>query len=377
MHNQRLHFVLQTAGVLLILFILTLMIIYAQGVIIPLYFSLLIAILLSRIVSFLENRLGFHRVLAILVTELFAFSLILLILFGIGYQLGRFASDWEAIQNNILQHFHHIQEWVADQFSVSMADQTSYMKQAADTTMSRSGEMITRTLGSITDVLFNLFLLPVLVFLFLFYRNLLMHFVRDVFAPKHLAMVNDTLSSISSVIRSYLAGLLIEIAVVAVLDAGGLLLLGVEYAVLLGLIAAVLNLIPYIGSIIAGILAVLVTLSTSDEMSKVLGVLVVFSIVQFIDNNILMPRIVGGKVKINALVSIVGVIAGGVLAGVPGMFLSIPTIAILKVIFDHSVGMKPWGMLLSDEETPPPPVKTRNLIEVFGRMTSRHETPPE
>jgi predicted PurR-regulated permease PerM len=81
----------------------------------------------------------------------------------------------------------------------------------------------------------------------------------------------------------------------------------------------------------------------------VITVLGVIAVVQFIDNNILMPRIVGSKVKINALFSILGVLMGGAIAGISGMFLSLPIIAVLKIIFDRSAQFKQWGVLLGDE----------------------------
>jgi hypothetical protein len=92
------------------------------------------------------------------------------------------------------------------------------------------------------------------------------------------------------------------------------------------------------------------TLTASQETWPIFVVLITIAVVQFLDNNILMPRIVGSKVKINALASIVGVIVGGSMAGVSGMFLSLPIIAVLKIIFDRSENFKQWGVLFGDEK---------------------------
>jgi len=107
--------------------------------------------------------------------------------------------------------------------------------------------------------------------------------------------------------------------------------------------------IPYIGGIIAIALPVLMATVTKDGFSTQLGILIAYAIIQFIDNNILVPRIVSSKVQINALFSILVVLLGGALWGVAGMFLSIPAVAILKIIFDRIDDMKPWGKLLGDE----------------------------
>ena len=149
-------------------------------------------------------------------------------------------------------------------------------------------------------------------------------------------------------IQSYLIGLIIEIALVAILDTVGLLLLGIEYAVVIGILGALLNLIPYIGSMIAVAIPMMIALVTKDSAWSAVYVLLLYYTVQLIDNNFFVPKIVASKVRINALVSIFAVLAGGALWGVPGMFLSIPLVAIIKVICDHIEPLKPIGFLLGD-----------------------------
>jgi predicted PurR-regulated permease PerM len=163
------------------------------------------------------------------------------------------------------------------------------------------------------------------------------------------------------IVKSYLFGLLIQIAYVTVLLGGALLLFGIKHALLIGVLFAVLNLIPYIGALIGNIVGVLLTLTSSQEVGPILTVLITIAVVQFLDNNILMPRIVGSKVRINALASIVAVIAGGTLAGISGMFLSLPLLAILKIIFDRSNHLKQWGILFGDERPDASPFSFRRF----------------
>jgi predicted PurR-regulated permease PerM len=125
--------------------------------------------------------------------------------------------------------------------------------------------------------------------------------------------------------------------------------LGIKHAILIGVIFALLNLIPYVGALIGNLIGVFLTLTSSQELLPILTVLGVIAVVQFLDNNILMPRIVGSKVKINAFAAILGVFIAGTLAGVSGMFLALPMVAVLKIIFDRSEMFKPWGILLGDE----------------------------
>jgi len=315
-----------------------------------------------------------HTVVAIVLTELLAFSALLILFTAIVYQTGRFASDWEAIRMNVLHHLLTVQEWIVERFHISYAEQHDYLKIATNKTFDNGGWLIASTIGSVGNTLFNLFLIPVYVFLFLVYHQHLKNFWLSLFGPEHELAVREAMSSVRSIIQSYLSGLMIEMMVVAGLNATGLFLLGVNYAIFLGLLSAVLNLIPYIGTMIAGLLGVIVTLSSTDQLSKVVGVILVFWVVQLIDNNLLMPRIVGRKVKINALISILAVLIGGSLAGVSGMFLSIPTVAILKVIFDHADGLKPWGLLLGVEEQVERPVK-KTIIQYILSSTWHPATP--
>jgi len=120
-------------------------------------------------------------------------------------------------------------------------------------------------------------------------------------------------------------GFLVEMAIVAIINSLGFILFGIKYAIFLGLLAALLNLIPYIGMLIASVFCALATLGNSNNISDVIAVVVILTVVQFFDNNLIMPKVVSSKVKINALITILGVLAGRLVAGVSGMFLSIPT----------------------------------------------------
>jgi len=151
-----------------------------------------------------------------------------------------------------------------------------------------------------------------------------------------------------SVIQLYLVGLVIDAVLVAILYIAALLILGIDYAILLGIIGALLNIIPYIGGIVAVALPMMVAIATKSSGWYAIYVLIIYYIIQLIDNNYIVPKIVASKVKINALFSIIVVIAGNALWGIPGMFLSIPLLAIIKLIFDNIESLKPWGFLLGD-----------------------------
>lgn len=154
--------------------------------------------------------------------------------------------------------------------------------------------------------------------------------------------------------QSYIQGLMIETIIVAILNSVALLIIGVEYAILLGVIGALLNLIPYIGGLIAIALPVIMSLVTSDTagFSTPLTIIGAYMLIQFIDNNIIVPKVVSSKVEVNALISIIIVLCGGALWGVSGIFLSIPFVAIMKIIFDRIEELQPWGLVLGTKMNP-------------------------
>jgi predicted PurR-regulated permease PerM len=203
------------------------------------------------------------------------------------------------------------------------------------------------------------FLVPIYVFMILFYQPLLMDFIHKVFGKRHRRKVGVIAVQIKTVIQRYLNGLLIEAVIVGVLGAAALLILGIEYAILLGILGAVLNVIPYIGGIVAAALPMMVALATKSPWFA-LYVLIIHIVIQIIDNNVIVPIIVASKVKINALFSVVVVIAGSAFWGLPGMFLSIPLLAIVKLVCDHIDPLKPWGFLLGD--TLPPILKIKPIL---------------
>src|SRR5690606_24832423 len=202
-----------------------------------------------------------------------------------------------------------------------------------------------------TESLSYVIFLPVYTFLLLFYKDLIKRFFISAFKDTNQNDVSAVLYEASTIGRQYILGLFIDMTIVFTLNCIGFIILGIQYAVFLALVAAILNLVPYIGMLIANIFCMLITLVTSENLSDVVWVAAVLAAVQFIDNNFLMPLIVGNKVRINALVTILGVVVGGTLCGIGGMFLAIPAIAFLKVVFDHVPNLKHWGLILGDDDT--------------------------
>ena len=320
-----------------------------RDVLTPVVFSLVFAILLNPAINFLCAR-GLNRPLSILIVLAVSFLAVLALLYFIGIQLSMFADTFPQFKQNFESMFNDILNWVSRTFNVARPQIDQWVNNVKKDSMGNGTAVIGQTLGSITGVLAMLFLMPVYMFTILFYKPLLLQFVASLFDKRQHAVVAEVLQETKVLIQSYLAGLLIEMVIVAVMNAGGLLIIGVKYAILLGILGALLNLIPYIGGIIAIALPVIIALATGNP-NQAIWVVALYLFNQFIDNNIVVPRIVASKVKINAFISILVVFIGGALWGISGMFLSIPITAIAKVIFDRIDGLQPFGLLLGDNQT--------------------------
>lgn len=342
-------FFIRLAAILVCLIGIYVIFYFGRDIIFPILLSLLFAIILRPVVTFLIKRLRFPYFIAVI----FAIVLFVLLFLGIFYfislQISDMANDWEKIKDNFYYHIEHFQQIIRDNFHISNIEQREIIDNAAKNSLKSSSGIVGSTLNSFSDILLNLTLIPIYTFLFLLYQNHFITFFTKLYQPQYHKKLQEILFEIKSAVQSYVVGLLFEMVAVSVLTTFGLYLIGVEYCILLGIITGILNLVPYIGILFAGMLSIVVSLSGSTDLSIILGVIVVNLVVQFIDNNILVPMFVNSKVQINAFVSIVGIIIGNILGGITGMFLAIPIIAIIKVIFDRIDYLEPWGYLLGDD----------------------------
>jgi len=356
------------------LFLIGVLIIVGKGVIAPLLMAFFISILLIPVFRFFR-RLKLPEALAIALCLLTVIIVIGLLVWFLSSQVSILLNDFPEIKKNVLLHLQTLSEWVNRKTNFSTERQVTLINEQSNKLLNYAGGMLSGAAASLTSILIFFGLLPIYLFLILYYRNLLLRFVFQWFPQDEHKNVEEVVRETQVIIKSYLVGLLIQITYITILLGGLLFLFGIKHALLIGVIFAFLNLIPYVGALIGNIIGVLLTLTSSQEIWPIFVVLITIAVVQFLDNNILMPRIVGSKVKINALASIVGVIVAGSLAGIPGMFLSLPVIAVLKIIFDRTEDFKKWGVLFGDERPKHSPVAFPAL-RLRSRSIDKHPHKP-
>ncbi|MDV3877455.1 AI-2E family transporter [Elizabethkingia anophelis] len=342
-------FYLKLASVLISIMILGYLAIQGQDLIIPMVMGLLFAILLVPVCNFLEKKLRFNRSISAIVVSVLGLALIGFILYLIGLQTTSFSEDWPAFQKQITAAFDSIQDWIADKFGVQKHKQLTYINNLAQKSLSTGTVIVEKMLKSITYILMLIGLTFLFTLFILIYRRQLVRFIIMCFADKHKAVVMDIVNSIQYMVKKYLIGLIIQMVLVTILSFIAYTIIGIKYNFLLAIITGIFNVLPYLGILIATVLGIFVTFATSSA-ANVLWVLVGMVAVHAVDGNIIMPKIVGSQVKLNSLIVIIGLIVGESIWGVMGMFLTIPIMAIAKIIFDRVEDLKPWGYLMGDDD---------------------------
>ncbi len=319
-----------------------------DGVLLPILFSALFAFLLVPITRRLEGW-KWPRWLAIMVSILLLAAVLTGIVWVLTSQLVSLSKDWEHIQERLLVQYDTLSSSLAQQFKLQLPDKSALLRQTLAGLRERGTGIANSAASTTSSVLEVLSLVPIYIFCFLYYRDHFQQFLyRLTVDASQRSVVMTVIHKIEEVTQNYLLGLLTVIFIVALLNITGLLLLDVKYALFFGAFASILTIIPFIGMIIGATLPAVYTLVETGSPWQALGVVGVFVFVQFLEGNFITPTITGSKVSINALAAIVGLILGGELWGLPGMILSIPLVAVLKVVFDAIPGMEPYGFLLGD-----------------------------
>jgi|SRR6218665_330490 len=351
-------FYTRLAHVLVSMICLFYLAIIGQTVLAPLLFALLFGLLLLPFANMLEKRFKMSRSLSSIIVLLSLIVVISALVTLLLDQLSALTNDLPAFKQQLLVATDAIQDWISRTFHIDNTQQLSYIDSAATDALSTGTTLIGHTLLSVSSLMLFLVFTFLYTFFILLHRKLLLRFIISLFNDEHTIIVYDAVNQIRYIVKKYIAGLFIQMLVVSILACTAFEIIGIKYAFLLGLITGIFNVIPYVGIFSALLLSTLITFATMGT-TDVLLVLITVIVIHLIDANYVMPKIVGSKVKINPLAALLGLVVGEMVWGISGMFLSIPVIAVFKVIFDRVEGLKPWGMVLGDEDNPQP---VKNVI---------------
>ena len=351
MKNIILPFYAKLALVLFSVICLGYIAIIGQTLLAPLLTSFLLSLLLLPLANFLERKLRFKRSIASIISVVLMIAFISSVMYFLANQMTDLWQDWPLLKKQAENSFHDLQVWISNTFHINTKNQIDYLKESTASAVATSATVLGATLLTVSSTLLFLSFLLLFTFFILNYRRILFRFLTSVFDEQHKEKVGDIVSRIQYIIKKYITGLFLQMVIVTLIMILVLWVLGIKYFVLLGLISGIFNIIPYIGIFTALLISSLITFATAGA-AKMLLVIIAFVAVHAVDGNVLMPLVVGSKVKINALFAFIGIIVGEMIWGISGMFLCIPYMAMLKIIFERIDQLKPWGILLGGEDKP-------------------------
>lgn len=322
---------------------------FGKSIIVPLIGSLLLAILLNPVVNLL-TKIRINRVVGISIILTIFTAIFILLILVLTNQFSSFITSLPILIDKLYKTLNTSVLSISGRFSISTDTINNFIEESKVDLITTTKSLIGPTISSIGGVLFTFLLIPVYVFLILYYKKLLLNFIKSIFGKDNHREVHKILDSTKLIVQRYLVALIFEAIIIAMLNISVLLILDVPYAIIVGIIGAMLNMIPYIGGIVSTAIPMAIVLATKDTFNDAIYVLIAFVIIQFIDNNLVLPKLIASRVRVNALISVIVVIIGGEIWGVTGMFLSIPLTAVCKTIFDNVKSLKPIGLLLGDSD---------------------------
>jgi predicted PurR-regulated permease PerM len=336
----------------------------AQSFLIP----LVIAIILSMVmlpVSKKFEKWKLSRGWAVFLADLLIIAFLSGMSLLLGLQIKSVAEDWPEYQKKLTPKLERVDNFVKEKTGISLQqkfeeklnqtgrDSTQTSKDEGNMNSQQSTQIpsgVGQAFSATFGFLGNTLLVFVYVFFFMYYREKFSNSILMFFKESDRRKVADTLDDFAKIAQNYMFGRFILIVLLAILYATGLSIIGIKHAIIISILAAFLSLLPYIGNVVGFFLAALMAILVEGGIESLLGVVIVFSIAQFVESYFLEPFVIGHKVNLNPVMVIIGVVAGGALWGVAGMIIAIPVLGIFKIIFDRVPALNPVGYMLGEED---------------------------
>tara|TARA_R110000868_G_scaffold267231_2_gene526522 strand:- start:138 stop:1256 length:1119 start_codon:yes stop_codon:yes gene_type:complete len=355
--------------VLLSLTLLVFGAIVAKSVLIPIVFGFFFATVLHPLVSFLQAR----KISLIPATLISMLTASLILGFGLYYTISQakvLFTDLPGLLEQFNSLFNKFELFITNTFHVSAVDQLELIKENANQLIKSGSGVFGDALLATSSLITFFTLIPIYVFFILIYKENFKGFLAQL-DKKTDGSTLAVAYEIKEMVHNYIIGLITVIAIVAILNSIGLLALGLKYAIFMGVISAILTIVPYIGIFIGGLLPLMVALITKDSLIYPLLVIAVVGTVQFLEGNFITPNIVGSKVNVNPLAAIIALVIGAEVWGIAGMILAIPLTGITKIIMSQYSTLRPYAYLLQSDESSS---KGNSIIEsVIGFFDKKSE----
>jgi len=332
----------------------------------PILLAVLFAYLLYPFVDFLERK-KVPRILAIASGIILFLIIITGILFIIIKQVEGILSDFPALKKQAHLNIEQLTHYVQTKFGIESYKQELWLKENVSAMFETGSKFLNNTFSATTATIFKMLILPVFIFYLLFYRDHFRDFVLKVVPENKRHVARAIMMKTSRMTVNYMSGVFIVVVILSILNTAGLSIVGIKYAATFGIISALFNFIPYFGNWIGAFFPFMFALLTGDTPNLALGVLIYYAIVQFFEHNVLTPNITGGYVKLNPLVTIIGIIIAGMVWGIIGMFIIIPFMATVKIVLDYFEPTQPYGFLIGIKDSQRGKARWKRFKKIFKR----------
>lgn len=327
-----------------------------SAVFIPMLFGLLVAVVMYPLCRWLETK-GWSRTLAVTASLAPVFILFLLLIWILIIQVNMFRNDLPLLEERIDIAQLQFQDWIERRFSLDANVQLKWREDLWKNLLGNLGEWIKLSINAILNGLFMLFIIPVFAALFLYNRNQFMKFLDKLVGHHFEQSLHIIVREVIHTYSGFIKGMVLVYLIVGILNTVGLLALGIDHALLFGMLCAIMTIIPYAGIIISAMLPISLAWISTGNIWLPLGVVLVFAFIQYLEANVIFPKVVGDQINVNTWATLIAIIAGGIIWGMSGMILFIPFVAILKIVSDNVPGMEEISILLGRDKKLLPPEK--------------------
>lgn len=323
---------------------------YAAGVVITLLFSILLAYFLDPAVEFLE---GFRlpRTAGAMVVVLILTALMAAVGYGLWTRVADFSADWPKYSDRLQDVARAVQSKIAGiegQVSQIAPAEGSAPGSSAAIGQGVMRALILRGIGPLYALFLEITFMPFLVFFMLAEKRQVWHGTLQLFPASRRTPVKETLEDVRDVLRDYLAGMTVVTLLVIAASSLFFWTLGMEFPILTGIVSGLLNMVPYIGVVLAWLPAFLIALAKWSSVSQFAFIAAMLTTIHLLALNLLGPKLVGRRVRLNAVAITIALLFWGWVWGGMGLVLAIPITATLRVVCDHTESWKPIGRWLSD-----------------------------
>ncbi|GAB3534207.1 AI-2E family transporter [Pontibacter brevis] len=319
----------------------------ARDFMVPVAIGGLFAMLLAPACRKLE-KWGIHPTLAAILCVLAVVILLILLIIVLIDQLTALAYDLPRLDYKLTELLDEAHQYVKENFDVSREKQNEYIQRSLRSSLQYIGIYLQSLFLFASSLLVSFIIVMSYTLLFLLYRRRLKTFISRL-TKSYNSNAHEIVGKITTVASSYISGVFLVVFILTVINTLGLMVIGIDHALLFGLLAGLLNIIPYLGSLAGSLIPVLFALLTKDSLWTPLVVAIFFLVVQQIESYILTPNITGAKIKLNPMATLMVLLLGSAIWGIVGMVLFVPYLGIAKVIFDNIDRLKPFGFVLGKD----------------------------